>query len=143
MRRFKHLLWGIAALLAAVAVVWHVVSRVREIEAPVSPTSYQEIEAVFSGSGGLTGAQRRAYLDGLRGSKVRWSGEVEAVDENYTVYVDIDGLFYDVSFTLPRESAVKLNTGQKITFIGLIETVEDFMWTSCRVTLRDVRLEGL
>lgn len=137
----RYFLWGLAAALAVLAVGWHVVTRIREVEAPVSPISYQQIEAVFDGSRDLTDAQRRDFLDNLRGAKVRWTGVVEEVDENYVVFVDIDGLFYDVRFTLPPEAAVKINRGQEITFVGLIAEVESFMWRSCRVVLRDVAVE--
>ncbi len=139
----RKLLVLVAAMLVAiiaVLVVWRVSQRVRELEAPVDPVTFQELEATFRGSRDLTEAQRQELLASLSGTKVRWSGVVEDVDQDNVVFVDIDGLLYDVRFQLTREQAVRVNRGETITFVGLIDRVESFLW-SCRVVLRDVRLE--
>ncbi len=133
-------LWILGGGLVALAALWHLTHRLRELDAPVSPLSYQEIEAVVSGERDLTRAQQQEFVSNLRGTKVRWTGVVEEVDEENTVFVDLDGMLYDVRFPLPRAEAVRLNRGQEITFVGLVDQVEEYFW-SCRVVLRDVTIE--
>ncbi len=133
-------LWIVGGGLLALAALWHLTHRLRELDAPVSPLSYAEIEAVFDGSRDLTRAQEQEFLDGIPGKKVRWTGVVDEVSEENVVFVDLDGMLYDVRFPLPRAEAVRLNRGQEITFVGLIDQVEEYFW-SCRVVLRDVTIE--
>ena len=107
---------------------------------PLSGLGYHHIEEQISRGSSLTEAQRAHKMAEFQDKKVRWTGVVEEVDDDNMVYVDMDSLLYDVRFELAQTGALRLSKGERLTFVGVIDTIERFWW-SVRVELRSVAIE--
>lgn len=111
---------------------------------PVSDLSAQQVIDQYNK---LTALQAKAYMDGLVGTRVRWTGEVMSVSETGRTGVSIasdkggvfDVLLLFVYFPLSVEDAIKLNDDQLITFEGDFVGWEALI-TDLRIVLDNARL---
>ena len=79
--------------------------------------TFKELEEAVMNSD-LTEIQEAEVLNGYLGERVRWSGVVSEVSVEGLVSVDIDGMASDVQFYLATDEAVRLSSGEQITFVG-------------------------
>ncbi|NIN66195.1 MAG: zinc-ribbon domain-containing protein [Anaerolineae bacterium] len=94
-----------------------------------SSVTYADIEYNY---GTLTDIQWASYEQGLRGTRVRWVGEVEEVKGDLTTYLDVgQGAFhYCYLDGLSLDEARSLSKGDTIEFDATIRKVDRFLGLS-------------
>jgi hypothetical protein len=98
---------------------------------PSHPTFAEIVET--RNSPALTGAQKNAYLDGLKGKSFQhWHGRVEDISSflgSYSVWVDmLDGdRTGDVTWGIRREDALNYRKGELIRFSGTVDNFNGFL----------------
>jgi DNA-directed RNA polymerase subunit RPC12/RpoP len=97
----------------------------------------------------MTEAQFKEYKKTIEGSRIKWTGWIEEVEEknsdNYKLYVDMDSpdtllSIQDVYIdNIPKDIALKLQKDNRVTFIGDISSVHNIL-SACQVSLENVEL---
>ena len=123
-------------------------TAVAEVNKPVSDLSYFTIRDNLKS---MTEARFNDYARSIEGTRVKWTGYVENVDEGllggYTVWVDMDTndsllSVQEVYFDISADKATELRKGSKITVEGNIASVIGMLETTAQVDLEAVRYWG-
>jgi len=126
------------------AVVFWLVRRLEEdAEKPLTGLTYAEINSRVSSA--FTSPAIKKFSEQMRGTRVRWSGMVQAIDTGGRVFVSVDkASSANVEFAAPAGAEASLKAGRTITFSGTIEQLsikEAFPpMDSIYVRLRDARI---
>ncbi len=97
-----------------------------------SALTMQEIEEKREN---FTEIQWEEYEKSLKGVRVHWTGSVDQVTEDGTVYLDVgESLFHGVYLDgLPRDTLRQLNKGQVIEFEATIKNVSTILGLAIRL----------